>query len=57
MWHEIRSYTCLSCALLLTEVCEDVRVEPPLQQLTGESLQHHATRGIEVRLDICDRRF
>ena len=42
-------------ASLLTEVCKDVRVEPFLQQLTGESLQNHTVRGNEVRLDKCAR--
>ena len=32
-------------AALLTEVCKDVRVEPLLYLLTGESLQHHTARG------------
>ena len=42
---------------LLTEVCKDLRVEPLLQQLTGESFQHHTARGNQVRLDICARGF
>ena len=46
---EIRNIT----ALLLTEVFKDVRVEPLLQQLTGESLQNHTARGNKVRLGIC----
>ena len=50
LWHNhIRNII----ALLLTEVFKDVRVEPLLQQLTGESLQNHTTKGNEVRLDIC----
>ena len=44
-------------ASLLTEVCKDVRVEPLLQQLTGESLQNHTARGNEIELDICARAF
>ena len=44
-------------ASLLTEVCKDVRVEPLLQQLTGESLQNHTAKGNKVRLDICARGF
>ena len=43
--------------VLLKEVCKDVRVEPFLPQLTGETLQHHTTRGNEVRLDMCPRGF
>ena len=50
LWHNhIRNII----ALLLTEVFKDVRVEPLLQQLTGESLQNHTAKGNEVRLDIC----
>ena len=37
---------------LLKEVCKDVRVEPELQQLTDEYLQHSTAAGNEVRLDI-----
>ena len=44
-------------ALLLTDICKDVRVEPLLMQLTRESLQHHSAKGNEVRLDICARGF
>ena len=44
-------------ASLLTEVCEDVQVEPLLQQLTGESLKNHTVRGNELRLYICARGF
>ena len=51
--NHIRSTT----ASLLTEVCKDVRVEPLLQQLTGESLQNHTARGNETELDICARAF
>ena len=43
--------------MLLKEVCKDVRVEPQLQQLTGEHLQHSTAAGNEVRLDISARRF
>ena len=46
-YNHIRNIT----ALLLIKVFKDVRVEPLLQQLTGESLQN------EVRLDICARGF
>ena len=38
-------------SILLKEVCKDVRVEPQLQQLTGEYLQHSTAAGSEVRLD------
>ena len=44
-------------ASLLTEVCKEVRVEPLLQQLTGESLQNHTAKRNEVRFDICVRGF
>ena len=44
-------------ASLLTEVCKDVRVEPLLLQLTGESLQNHTARGNEVRFDMCRQGF
>ena len=39
-------------ASLLTDIYKDVRVKLLLQQKTGESLQHHKTRGSEVRLDV-----
>ena len=44
-------------ALLLKKICKDVRVEPLLQLLIGESLQHHTTREYEVRLEVCVRGF
>ena len=44
-------------ASLLTEVCKVARVEPLLQQLTGESLQNHAASWNDVRLDICAQGF
>ena len=53
MHNHIRNIT----ASLLTEVYKNIRVEPFLQQLTGESFQNHTTRGNEVRLDICVRGF
>ena len=54
LWHNhIRNIT----ASLIAEVCKDARVEPFLQQLTGESLQHHTARRNEIRLDICARRL
>ena len=43
--------------MLLKEVCKDGRVEPQLQQLTGEYLQHSTAAGNEVRLDISARGF
>ena len=39
-------------SILLKEVCKDVCVEPQLQQLTGEYLQHSTAAGNEIRLDI-----
>ena len=44
-------------SILLKEVCKDVRVEPQLQQITGEYLQHSTESGNEVRLDISARGF
>ena len=44
-------------ATLLKEVCKDIRVEPQLQQLTGEILHPSAINGNEARLDICARVF
>ena len=38
-------------SILLKEVCKDVRVEPQLQQLTGEYFQLSTAAGNEVRLD------
>ena len=38
---------------LLSEVCKDVRVEPQLQPLTGESFATSTATGNEVRLDVC----
>ena len=40
----------------LTECCKDVRIEPPLQPLTGESLPKSNTSD-EARLDISARGF
>ena len=42
---------------LLSEVCKDVRVEPQLQLLTGESFAASTATGNEVRLDVCARGF
>ena len=44
-------------AKLLDEVCYDVRVEPPLEPLTGEALPDTANRDVEARLDIAARGF
>ena len=44
-------------AKLLNDVAYDVRVEPPLQPLTGESLNRSANRQDEARLDIAARGF
>lgn len=45
-------------ARLLQEVCSDVRVEPPLQPLTGEDLtEQTAIRTDEARLDVSARSF
>ena len=41
----------------MKEVCKDVRVEPQLQQLTGEYLQHSTAAGNEVKLDVSARGF
>ena len=51
---EIRDFT----AKLLTEVCHDVCVEPPLQTLSGEHLPHAtANRENNARLDVKARGF
>ena len=42
---------------LLSEVCKDVRVEPQLQPLTGESFAPSTATGNEVRLDVCAHGF
>ena len=40
--------------VVLIEVCSDVRVEPPLQPLTGEILRFAtANREYESRVDVC----
>ena len=45
-------------AKLMSEVCNDVKVEPPLQQLTGESFSEKTSnRSNEARLDISSRGF
>lgn len=43
---------------LLTEVCKDVKVEPPLHPLTGENLREAtANKSDDARLDISARGF
>ena len=42
---------------MLKEVCKDIRVEPQLQELTGEILHPSTITGNEARLDICARDF
>ena len=45
-------------AAVLTEVCSDVRVEPPLQPLTGEILRFTtANREDEACMDVCAAGF
>ena len=44
-------------AELLNEVCRDVRVEPGLQELTGETVSNNANTSDESRLDISARGF
>ena len=45
-------------ANLLSEVCKDVRIEPPLHQLSGESLEGATTnKKDDARLDIAARGF
>ena len=39
------------------EICKDVRVEPQLQPLTGESFTPSSATGSEMRLDVCARWF
>ena len=52
--NKIRDFT----AKLLTEVCHDVCVEPPLQALSGEHLTHDtANREDNARLDVKTRGF
>ena len=40
---------------VLSEECKDVRVEPQLQPLTGESFAPSTVTGNELRLDVCAR--
>ena len=42
---------------MLSMVCNDVEVEPVLQELTGESLPSGANRAPDARLDIYARGF
>ena len=44
-------------AKLLDEVCHDVRIEPPLQPLSGEVLPPTANTDDEARLDVSARDF
>ena len=44
-------------ATLFKEVCKDIRVEPQLQELTGEILHPSTITGTEARLDKCARGF
>lgn len=44
-------------AKLLNEVAYDVRVEPPLEPLSGESLPSAASTDVEARLDVAARGF
>ena len=44
-------------AELLSTVCNDVQVEPVLQQVTGETLNRGTNRAIDARLDIRARGF
>ena len=51
--NDVRNIT----AALLKEVCHDVRVEPILQQLTGETFNNLVNVTNEARLDISARGF
>ena len=42
---------------MLSMVCNDVEIEPVLQELTGESLPSGANRSPDARLDIHARGF
>ena len=42
---------------MLSMVCNDVEIEPVLQELTGKSLPSGANRAPEARLDILARGF
>ena len=52
--NEIRDIT----AKLLEEVCNDVRIEPPLQPIRGEQMRYGSSnRSDEARLDVSARGF
>ena len=52
--NDMRDFT----ASLLTEVCTDVCIEPPLQALTGELLSHETSNSEDVaRLDVSAQGF
>ena len=42
---------------MLRIVCNDVEVEPVLQEVTGETLNHGANKAPDARLDIHSRGF
>ena len=42
---------------MLRMVCNDVEVEPVLQEVTGETLNHGANKASDARLDIHARGF
>ena len=44
-------------AEMLRVVCKDVAVEPVLQEVTGETLNHGANKARDARLDIHARGF
>ena len=44
-------------AEMLRMVCNDVEVEPVLQEVTGETLNHGANKAPDARLDIHARGF
>ena len=44
-------------AEMLRMVCNDVEVEPVLQEITGETLNHGANKAPDARLDIHARGF
>ena len=44
-------------AEMLRMVCNDAKVEPVLQEVTGETLNHGANKACDARLDIHARGF
>ena len=54
---KVASYHYDITSSLLSEVCKDVRVEPQLQPLPGESFAPSTTTGNKVRLHVCARGF